>query len=163
MIYQLMRRNLRIYFRDRASVFFSLLGVFIMIGLYALFLGNMWVEGYGGALESMGLTDSADDVRFLIDSWIIAGVGYLVFVAGGYYAARRIGATANNLFLVLIGAVVLSSVLFWALDVAGAVVGSALLGVSWRLDALYLSALYIAAVIALLLQLPAIRSLSAPA
>ena len=74
MIYQLMRRNLRIYFRDRASVFFSLLGVFIMIGLYALFLGNMWVDGYGQALEGMGLGESADGVRFLIDSWIIAGV-----------------------------------------------------------------------------------------
>jgi len=100
---------------------------------------------------------------FWQSSALIAGVGYLVFVAGGYYAARKIGATANNLFIVLIGAVVLAAVLFWALDIAGAVVSSALLGVSWRLDALYLSALYIAAVIALLLQLPAIRSLSAPA
>lgn len=100
---------------------------------------------------------------FWQSSALIAGVGYLVFVAGGYYAARKIGATANNLFIVLIGAVVLAAVLFWALDIAGAVVSSALLGISWRLDALYLSALYIAAVIALLLQLPAIRSLSAPA
>jgi len=100
---------------------------------------------------------------FWQSSALIAGVGYLVFVAGGYYAAKRIGASANNLFVVLIGAVVLSSVLFWALDIAGAILGSALLGISWRLDALYLSALYIAAVIALLLQLPAIRSLSAPA
>jgi len=100
---------------------------------------------------------------FWQSSALIAGVGYLVFVAGGYYAAKRIGATANNLFLVLIGAVVLSFLLFWLLDIAGAVVSSALLGISWRLDALYLSALYIAAVIALLLQLPAIRSLSAPA
>jgi hypothetical protein len=85
---------------------------------------------------------------FWQSSVLFAGVGYLVFVAGGYYAARKIGATANNLFIVLIGAVVLSSVLFWALDVAGAILGSALLGVSWRLDVLYLSALYLAAVIA---------------
>jgi hypothetical protein len=100
---------------------------------------------------------------FWQSSVLFAGVGYLVFVAGGYYAARKIGATANNLFVVLIGAVVLAFALFWLLDIAGAAIGSALVGVSWRLDALYLSALYIAAVIALLLQLPAIRSLSAPA
>lgn len=74
MIFQLMRRNLRIYFRDKASVFFSLLGVFIMIGLYALFLGDMWVQGYEQALEAMGLGQFTDGIRFLVDSWIIAGV-----------------------------------------------------------------------------------------
>lgn len=100
---------------------------------------------------------------FWQSSALIAGIGYLAFVAGGYYAAKRVGATANTLFIVLIGAVVLAAVLFWALDIVGSLVSSALLGVSWRLDVLYLSALYLAAVIALLLQLPAIRSLSAPA
>jgi multidrug/hemolysin transport system permease protein len=74
MIYRLVLRNLRLYFRDRASVFFSLLGVFVMIGLYALFLGNLWVDGYGSALERIGLGQYADRMRFLIDSWIIAGV-----------------------------------------------------------------------------------------
>ncbi|HOW38245.1 MAG TPA: tripartite tricarboxylate transporter permease, partial [Bacillota bacterium] len=74
MIYRLVLRNLRLYFRDRASVFFSLLGVFVMIGLYALFLGNMWVEGYGSALERIGLGEYSATMRFLIDSWIIAGV-----------------------------------------------------------------------------------------
>jgi len=31
-------RNLKLFFRDRASVFFSLLAVFIIIGLYVLSL-----------------------------------------------------------------------------------------------------------------------------
>lgn len=58
-------RNLKIFFRDKASVFFSLLSVFIIIGLYALFLGDVLtnsLSGYG------------DGVRFLIDSWIMGGV-----------------------------------------------------------------------------------------
>ena len=57
-------RNLRIFFRDRAAVFFSLLAVFIIIGLYALFLSDVWTaefEGFTG-------------VRYMMDSWIMAGL-----------------------------------------------------------------------------------------
>lgn len=57
-------RNLKVFFRDKTSVFFSLLAVFIIIGLYVLFLGDVWA----GSLE--GLTG----VRFLMDSWIMAGL-----------------------------------------------------------------------------------------
>jgi len=65
MILQLVRRNLRVYFRDRASVFFSMLGVIIIIGLYLLFLGNQ----IAGAGEAAG-----ENARFMMDSWIMGGV-----------------------------------------------------------------------------------------
>jgi multidrug/hemolysin transport system permease protein len=57
-------RNLRVFFRDKTSVFFSLMAVFIIIGLYVLFLGDVWtnsIQGLGG-------------VRYLMDSWIMAGL-----------------------------------------------------------------------------------------
>ena len=57
-------RNLKIFFRDKASVFFSLLAVFIIIGMYALFLGDVWVE----SMRDMKGT------RYLMDSWIMAGL-----------------------------------------------------------------------------------------
>lgn len=57
-------RNLKVFFRDRSSVFFSLLAVFIIIGLYVLFLGDVWT----GSLQGM------TGVRFLMDSWIMAGL-----------------------------------------------------------------------------------------
>jgi len=57
-------RNLKIFFRDRTSVFFSLLSAIIIIGLYVLFLGNVW----SGSLQGM------PGVRFLMDSWIMAGL-----------------------------------------------------------------------------------------
>ncbi len=63
---QFVKRNLLIFFRDKASVFFSLLSVFIIIGLYFLFLGDLLVKG----LEGNGLTG----VRYLMDSWIMAGL-----------------------------------------------------------------------------------------
>ncbi len=57
-------RNLIVFFRDKSAVFFSLLAVFIIIGLYALFLGDVWASG------------SADipEMRQIMDLWITAGV-----------------------------------------------------------------------------------------
>ncbi|MCL4417895.1 MAG: ABC transporter permease [Actinobacteria bacterium] len=62
----LVKRNLKLYFRDRTSVFFSLLAVFIIIMLYVLFLGNMMV---GNLKEMLG-----NNARFAIDSWVMAGL-----------------------------------------------------------------------------------------
>jgi len=58
------KRNLKLFFRDRSAVFFSLLAVFIIIGLYVLFLGDTITSGMKGI----------EDARFLIDSWIMAGL-----------------------------------------------------------------------------------------
>ncbi len=66
MLGSLIVRNLRLYFRDKASVFFSMLGVILIILMYVLFLGAM-VENYAG--ESAG-----EDARFVTDSWVMAGV-----------------------------------------------------------------------------------------
>jgi len=62
----LIKRNLKLFFRDRTSVFFSLLAIFIIIGLYVLFLGNMMVNELKELL--------ADNARFTIDSWVMAGI-----------------------------------------------------------------------------------------
>lgn len=58
------KRNLLIFFRDRGSVFFSLLGVFVIIGLYILFLGDVMVRN----------VQDLPGARFLMDSWIMAGL-----------------------------------------------------------------------------------------
>lgn len=58
------KRNLKLYLRDRAAVIFSLLAVFIVIGLYVLFLGNAWtgdLKEFEGAEEMM-------------NNWVMAGV-----------------------------------------------------------------------------------------
>lgn len=60
----LILRNLRLYFRDKTAVFFSFLSVFIIIGLYALFLEKTLTSGYG----------NAHGVKFLINSWLCAGI-----------------------------------------------------------------------------------------
>ena len=57
-------RNLKVFFKDKSSVFFSLLAVFIIIGLYALFLGDVWTSNMS----------EVPGIRFLMDSWIMAGL-----------------------------------------------------------------------------------------
>lgn len=64
MIWNVVKRTLRLYFRDGASVFFSLLAVLIIMGLYVLFLGDVI------------LSDMKDmpGARFLMDSWVMSGL-----------------------------------------------------------------------------------------
>jgi len=65
----LIKRNLLLFFRDRSAVFFSLLSVLIIIGLYALFLGD--------ALEKSlqtGLGFESDKISVVIASITLAGM-----------------------------------------------------------------------------------------
>lgn len=58
------KRNLKLYLRDKSSVIFSLLAVFIVIALYVLFLGDVYtndLKDFEGAGE-------------LMDNWVMAGV-----------------------------------------------------------------------------------------
>lgn len=60
----LISRNLKVFFRDRASVFFSLLAVLIILLLYVLFLGDVMMQDYGGVPGAKALSDS----------WIMSGI-----------------------------------------------------------------------------------------
>lgn len=66
-------RNLRLFFRDRMGVFFSLLSGFILIGLYALFLGNLQVDSLSQQLPQA----SASDIRWLVNAWVFAGIAMI--------------------------------------------------------------------------------------
>lgn len=63
-MFNLAQRNLKIFFRQKSSVFFSMLGVFIIIGLYVLFLGDVWKD----SLKDLAKVD------VLMNSWIMAGI-----------------------------------------------------------------------------------------
>lgn len=60
-----MMRNLKLFFRDRSAVFFSLLAVFIIIALYSVFLGSVWLPD---SMENIKGTD------YLMNSWLVAGL-----------------------------------------------------------------------------------------
>ena len=57
-------RNLKVFFRDKTAVFFSLLAVLIVLGLYIFFLGDLWVDSF----------PNIKGVKNLMNCWIIAGL-----------------------------------------------------------------------------------------
>lgn len=59
-----MKRNLKLYLRDRAAVAFSLLAVVIVIALYVLFLGDVYTNDLG----------AFEGAKEMMDSWVMAGV-----------------------------------------------------------------------------------------
>jgi multidrug/hemolysin transport system permease protein len=59
------KRNLLVFLRDRGAVFFSLLAIFIIIALYVVFLGDVWLS------DSMKGIENADT---LMNSWLVAGL-----------------------------------------------------------------------------------------
>ncbi len=63
-------RNLRIFLRDRGSVFFSLLGALIVFLLYALFLADLQTSSIAASVPGVEL----DVVRAFIDTWMFAGI-----------------------------------------------------------------------------------------
>lgn len=62
-------RNLKLFFRDKASVFFSLLSIIIIIMLYALFLGDVQVKGLESAVGR-----EVPGGLWLVNAWIFAGI-----------------------------------------------------------------------------------------
>ncbi|WP_312178427.1 ABC transporter permease [Arthrobacter sp.] len=63
-------RNLRLFFRDRLGVFFSLLSALVVFLLYTLFLGNLQTEGLGESFPQA----SSGEIKAFVDSWMFAGI-----------------------------------------------------------------------------------------
>lgn len=64
-MFMLIKRNLRLYFRDRSAVFFSFMSVFVALGIYFLFLADTMMEG-----EDM---QAIHNLTYLFDSWFLSG------------------------------------------------------------------------------------------
>jgi len=66
----ILRRNLRIYFRDRLGVFFSLLGALVLFVLYMLFLRSLQTS----SLESSFPHATTGEISAFVDTWMFAGI-----------------------------------------------------------------------------------------
>jgi len=67
------RRNLRLFMRDRAGVFFSMLSPLILIGLYVLFLGNLQAQSIQEEYPGV----PSDHVTAFVTSWVFAGIAMI--------------------------------------------------------------------------------------
>lgn len=68
-IFQLSKRHLLVFFRNKSEVFFSLLSVFVVLALYVLFLGDMTINNVK-AISGL----SIDGIEALVHSWLFAGL-----------------------------------------------------------------------------------------
>lgn len=78
------RRGLKIFLKDRASVFFSLLAPLIILLLYVLFLGDVQISSMESAFAGSGL--ARGDIRAFVDGWMIAGVMSVACITVSYSA-----------------------------------------------------------------------------
>lgn len=60
----LTNRGLKIFFRDKGGVFFSLLGVIIIFCLFIFFIGDSIMEGLS----------YIDNIKEIMNSWVVAGM-----------------------------------------------------------------------------------------
>ena len=64
----LVKRNILLYLRNKSTVFFSLLSMIIIIGLFALFMGDVHVDSLAADY------DDREIAKWLINSWIMGGI-----------------------------------------------------------------------------------------
>ncbi|WP_042478936.1 ABC transporter permease [Bacillus ndiopicus] len=71
----LIERNNKMFRRDKTAVFFSLLSVIIVIGLYALFLQKMQIDSLKQASEA------TPELITMVNEWFVAGLLSMIAVS----------------------------------------------------------------------------------
>jgi len=72
-LYQLTKREMKLFLKDKASVFFSLLAPMIVLLLYVLFLADVQVMNVKSFIPESIVID-ATLIKAYVDSWMVAGV-----------------------------------------------------------------------------------------
>ena len=72
----LTKRNMLVYLRDRATVFFSLLSPLIILFLYIMFLKQNYINSVKSIIIEVGLSDfiTAKQIDGFVNSWLISGL-----------------------------------------------------------------------------------------
>ncbi len=70
----LVKRSLKVFLKDRMTVFFSLLAPIIILVLYILFLGDIQVTSIKSQFDSFGVSVDDKLIGAFVDSWMLSGV-----------------------------------------------------------------------------------------
>jgi len=82
----LIKRNLILFFRDKTSVFFSMLASLITILLFILFLADLMVEAIGNDTPHA----SIEDVRLIVTGLVLSGTVAVATVSSCLNASARL-------------------------------------------------------------------------
>ncbi len=75
--FELVKRNMKVYLRDKGAVFFSLLSMIIVLALMLFFLGDMNIEGLADTLSMLPGRDAEkdyDNAVMFVMLWTCAGI-----------------------------------------------------------------------------------------
>jgi multidrug/hemolysin transport system permease protein len=75
----LVKRHMRIFFRDRMTVVFALLSPLILFMLYTFFLGNQQVQNIQHALPYA----SGSTIHYFVNSWLFASIIMITTLTSG--------------------------------------------------------------------------------
>lgn len=70
----LVRRNVKLFLKDKATVFFSLLAPLIVLMLYILFLGDIQKDAVEAVLKEAGQSVDNKLIMGFINNWMLSGV-----------------------------------------------------------------------------------------
>jgi len=72
----LVKRNIKLYLKDKMTVFFSLLAPIIILALYLLFLGDLQVDTIMNTLKDYDLENvlTHQDIGAVVNNWMVAGL-----------------------------------------------------------------------------------------
>lgn len=126
----LARRNFWVYIKDKGAVFFSLLGVFVIIGLYTLFLGDVFLSEEIRNIKGMDL---------MMDSWVLSGIVAVASIttsmgAFGIMVTDRVYKQEKDIFS--------SPIARWKIT-GGYILGAAFTGIIMSLLAFFVSEIYL--------------------
>jgi multidrug/hemolysin transport system permease protein len=126
-------RNIKLYLRDRLSVFFSLLAALIIIMLYALFLRSNMVASVNQA------SNNSQYASWLVDSWLMAGLIVVnsITVSLGVLGLMITDQTGNRLRSFLIAPISRGTIVSGYL-VAAWIIGSAITLFTFFLGEIYI-------------------------
>ena len=133
-LWLLTRRNLKIFLKDRANVFFSLLAPLIVLALYVLFLGRIQEDGLLAALEGMGIQGGGDQIAAFSDSWMLAGCMSCACItvplcACGIMIQDKARGITQDLFISPVARWVTPAAYFCSVVAAGLAIGAIVLAV----------------------------------
>ena len=67
-------RNIKVFFKDKMTVFFSILAPLIVFLLYILFLKDTYLTGMKSSLESVKDLVDMKDVENIANAWLLSGI-----------------------------------------------------------------------------------------
>jgi len=131
----LIKRNLLLFFRDRANVFFSMLAVIIVIMLYIVFLADLMV----GAIDREISYASPQDIRLVISGIILSGTIAVATVSSSLNASARSVIDREDVAKDFFVSPISRSKLMFGYIIASGIIGFIMSGLALVTTVIYLS------------------------